>query len=295
MSALSWLIRCAGTASALLLVCGLATARFGSALQQPSVTTRDGSLVTLNRYVREPVPDTVLVGSSVAWRLKEDYFSTPRFRNLALAGGSPVTVLEILAKQSALPKTILIETNILSRESDGELIAQFSGSGRADALFLRPVRTAVAAYETWNHAPPNAAQARAEQDRLLRNSPSNFDNGAYVALVLRQMNEGDPTTPARANVARIGELIGDIQRRGSRALLIEIPFEARIEDTRLVTISRAIVRAAFPDPSLWLPINPPRGELRWADGVHLDERSAVIVARAIEAALGERDGSGRDK
>lgn len=295
MSALSWLIRCAGTALALLLVCGLATARFGSALQQPSVTTRDGSLVTLNRYVREPVPDTVLVGSSVAWRLKEDYFSTPRFRNLALAGGSPVTVLEILAKQSALPKTILIETNILSRESDGELIAQFSGSGRADALFLRPVRTAVAAYETWNHAPPNAAQARAEQDRLLRDSPSNFDNGAYVALVLRQMNEGDPTTSARANVARMRELIDEIQRRGSRALLIEIPFEAEVENTRLVTISRAVVRAAFPDPSLWLPINPPRSELRWADGVHLDERSAVIVARAIEAALSERDGSGRDK
>ncbi|WP_143099481.1 hypothetical protein [Bradyrhizobium sp. cf659] len=289
------MIRCAGAAVALLLVCGLATARFGSALEQPSVTTRDGSLITLNRYLREPVPDIVLVGSSVAWRLKEEYFSLPRFRNLALAGGSPVTVLEILARQPSLPKIILIETNILSREPDSELIGQFSGRARAEAPFLRPVRAAVAAHERWNHASPKAAQARAEQDRLLKELPSTFDNKAYLDLALRQMNEGESTGPVRVNVARISELIDDVQRRGSRAFLIEIPFEAGIEDSRLVTTSKAIVHAAFPDRSLWLPINPPRGELRWADGVHLDERSALIVVRAIEGALTERDGARRDK
>ncbi|BAR55956.1 hypothetical protein ACVIWV_006748 [Bradyrhizobium diazoefficiens] len=295
MSGLPWLIRCAAAAVALLLVCGLATARFGSALEQPSVTTCDGSRITLNRYLREPVPDVVLVGSSVAWRLKEEYFSLPRFRNLALAGGSPVTVLEILAKQPSLPKIILIETNVLSREPDSELIGQFSGSARAEAPFLRPVRTAFAAYERWNHAPPNPAQARAEQDRLLKEPPSTFDNKAYLDLALRQMNEGEATGPVRVNVARTRELIDDVQRRGSRAFLIEIPFEAEIEDSRLVAMSKAIVHAAFPDQSLWLPINPPRGQLRWADGVHLDERSALIVVRAIESALGERDGLRRDK
>jgi hypothetical protein len=169
----------------------------------------------------------VLVGSSVAWRLKEEYFSLPRFRNLALAGGSPVTTLEILAKQPSLPRIILIETNVLSREADGELIAQFSGGKRAEALFLRPVRTAIAGYETWNHAPPSPAEARAEQDRLLREPPSTFDNKIYVDLALRRMNEADPTGPARANVARIKELIDEIQRRESRAFLIEIPFEPR--------------------------------------------------------------------
>ena len=86
---LSWLIKCAVAAAALLLACAFTTARFGSALQQPAVTTRGGSLISLNRYVRDPTPDIVLVGSSVGWRLKEEYFSPPRVRNLALAGGSP--------------------------------------------------------------------------------------------------------------------------------------------------------------------------------------------------------------
>ena len=46
------------------------------------------------------MPDVVLVGSSVTWRLKEEY-SRPRLRNLALAGGSPVASLDIVAGQQA--------------------------------------------------------------------------------------------------------------------------------------------------------------------------------------------------
>lgn len=273
---------------ALLLACGLATARFGSALQQPTVTTRDSTIITLNRYVGEPVPDLVLVGSSVAWRLKEEYFSQPRIRNLALAGGSPVTSLAIVATQKSLPKIVLIETNVLTRLPDDALIKKFSDGARSEALLLRPVRTAVAAYETWTHTPPNAADARAERDRLLGEPPSTFDNKVYLDRAVQQMNDDDATGPARVNVARIKELIDDIERRGSRAFLLEIPFAAEIEDSRMVRMSKAIVHAAFPDRGRWLPINPPMSELRWADGVHLDERSALLVVRAIESALAAR-------
>ena len=204
-----------------------------------------------------PVPDLVLVGSSVAWRLKEEYFSRPRVRNLALAGGSPVTSLDIVAKQKSLPKIVLIETNVLTRLADDALIAKFSGGARTEALFLRPVRTAVAAYETWNHTPPSAADARAERDRLLSEPPSPFDNKVYLDRAVQQMNDDDPTVPARVNVARMKELIDDIERRGSRAFLLEIPFAPEIEESRMVTMSKAIVHAAFPDRARWLPINPP--------------------------------------
>lgn len=284
----SWLIKCAGTALVLLLACMLATARFGAALQQPTVTTRDGTIITLNRYVGEPVPDLVLVGSSVAWRLKEEYFTHPRVRNIALAGGSPVTGLDIVAKQTSLPKIVLIETNVLTRLPDAALIAKFSGGARSDAMILRPVRTAVAAYETWTHAPPSTADARAERDRLLKEPPSRFDNKVYLDRAVQQMNDGDPTVAAGVNVARMRELIADIERRGSRALLLEIPFAPEIEETRMVRMSKAIVHGAFPDREQWLSINPPPGELRWADGVHLDERSALLVVRAIETALAGR-------
>jgi len=283
-----WLIKCAGVAAALLLACGLATAHFGAALQQPTVTTRDGTLITLNRYIRNPVADLVLVGSSVAWHLKEENFSRPHVRNLALAGGTPVTSLEIIAKQKSLPKIVLIETNVLTRLPDQTLIDKFAGGTGNELLFLRPVRTMVAAYETWNHTPPHPAAARAGRDRLLSEPPSTFDNKIYLDRAVQQMNDEDPTAATRVNVARMKALIDDIERRGSRALLLEIPFAPDIEGSRMVATSKAIVHAAFPDDGRWLPIHPPLGELRWADGVHLDQRSALLVVRAIESALAER-------
>ena len=75
MSAFRWLVKCAVTAAALLLACGLATAWFGADCSSRRSRPATARSITLNRYVREPTPDVVLVGSSLAWRLKEEYFS----------------------------------------------------------------------------------------------------------------------------------------------------------------------------------------------------------------------------
>src|ERR1700730_10604151 len=109
ISAVRWLAKCGFSALLLLLACGFATAWFGNGLQLSSTTTRDGTLITFNRYIQEPAPDVVIVGSSVSFRLKEEYFATPKLRNLAIAGGSPVTGLEIAANQQHPPRIILVE------------------------------------------------------------------------------------------------------------------------------------------------------------------------------------------
>ena len=125
-----WFLRFGLGAMAVLLACGVATAWFGNGLKMTATTVRDGSLVTLNRYAQEPTPDVVLVGSSLTNRLSESYFSTPRLRNLAFAGGSPVTGLEIVAARSQLPKLILVEANVLSRDVDTTMVDRYS---RVDA------------------------------------------------------------------------------------------------------------------------------------------------------------------
>jgi hypothetical protein len=109
-----------------------------------ATTTRDGTLIILSRYLRGPVPDIVLVGSSITFRLKEEYFATRGLRNLALAGGSPVTGLEIVANQPRLPGVILVEANVLARPTDATLVERYS-RGDTEPLFFRPVRAAVAA------------------------------------------------------------------------------------------------------------------------------------------------------
>lgn len=285
MAAVQWFMKCGLTAAVLLLACGLATARFGHGLQLPSTTTRDGSLITLNRYATEPIPDVVLVGSSLTFRLKEEYFATTRLRNLALAGGSPVTGLEIVANQPRLPKIILVETNVLSRPTDDVLVGKYSWRGKAEPLFFRPMRTAVASYENWRHAPLTHAQASAAQARLLQQPPSDFDNRVYVDRAVQQSNAEDPTVATQINVQRIQQLILAFEQRGARVLLFQLPLSNELENARFAKITGDIVHARFPDPDRWLPIDVARSELRWADGVHLDERSALIVVQSIQQAV----------
>jgi hypothetical protein len=290
MPAVHWFVKCGFGAGILLLACGAATAWFGDRLQLPSTTTRDGRQATLNRYVREPVPDVVLVGSSLTVRLKEEYFTTPRLRNLALAGGSPVTGLEIVANQSRLPRIILVETNVLSRRTDTALIEKYSKADNARPLFFRPIRTAVAAYENRIHAPLNHAQVAAALQQLLEQPPSDFDSRIYADRAFEEWNADDPTIAVQMNVSRIQQLTASIEQAGARVLLFELPCSAQLEESRYAEITREIVRAEFPDPARWLHIDYARGELRWADGVHLDERSAVIVAQSIDRVLSSRPG-----
>jgi hypothetical protein len=87
------------------------------------------------------------------------------------------------------------------------------------------------------------------------------------------------------NVSRIEQLIAEVERKGSHVLLFELPCSAPLEGSLSARITREIVHTAFPHPGQWLHIDYARGELRWADGVHLDERSAVIVTQSFDKAL----------
>jgi hypothetical protein len=284
MSAIRWLTRCGVAAVVVLIACGFATARFGSGLQMPATTTRDGTLITLSRYLREPLPDIVLTGSSITFRLKEEYFATPKVRNLALAGGSPVTGLEIVANQPSVPGIILVEANVLGRPIDAALVDRYS-RGDTEPLFFRPVRAVIAAYEQRRHAPLSYQQVAPDLRRLVAQPPSEFDNRVYVDRAVQQFNAEDPTGAARSNAKRIGELIRVLEQRGARVFLFELPYAEPIEGSRAAAITREIIHTAFPDSRRWLSIQANRDELRWADGVHLDERSAVIVTQVLERAL----------
>jgi hypothetical protein len=224
------------------------------------------------------------VGSSITFRLKEEYFATRGLRNLALAGGSPVTGLEIVADQPRLPQYILVEANVLSRATDTALVERYSRGG-TEPFFFRPVRAAVAAYEQRLHAPLTYEQVAPDLRRLVAQPPSDFDSRIYADRALQQFNAEDPVNAARLNVKRIQELIRIVEQRGTRVLLFELPYSEPIEGSRFAATTREIAHAAFPDSNRWLPVDVSRSELRWADGVHLDERSAVIVTQAMERAL----------
>ena len=143
----------------------------------------------------------------------------------------------------------------------------------------------MATYENWNHSPLSHAQVSAALGRLLEQPPSNFDSRIYEDRAFQQQNAEDPTAVARMSVKRIEQLIPAIEQKGARVFIFELPYSEKIEEARSVKVTREIVHTEFPDESRWLHLDFTRSELRWADGVHLDERSAVIMARSFDRAL----------
>src|SRR6201994_4643379 len=142
-----WLIRFAATLALLYAGCVAAPRFLGDIPQFPAVTGKAMQLDTLDRYFRLPQLDIVIVGSSLAWHLKDWYFAGGNVRNAALAGGTPLTALAIIAAApSARPRAIAVETNVLDRSLDDKLFEMFKDAHRPQPP-LPPMRTLAAWYE----------------------------------------------------------------------------------------------------------------------------------------------------
>lgn len=189
----------------------------------PLPTSRVGALEVLDRYVQGPVPDFVLVGSSSSAGLKDAYFDAENVRVLGLVGGSSITSLKVLMARERLPKIVLIEMNILERGDDPALVQRFTDGANAFTL-PHPIKSAVAFYERWHHAPPDRRQAGAIIAALLQAQPSDFDNRVFVDEKMRQWNASVPTAEISKNAAALEQLVRQIETRGSSVYFYSLPY-----------------------------------------------------------------------
>lgn len=281
-----WFIKCGGTALAVLALY-VAVALWGPKAP-PLPTSRDGAITLLDRYMEEPVPDVLLAGSSLTARLNEGYFDTPDLEVLGLAGGSPITALEVALGRDRLPLIILIEMNILGRSDDPELVRRFSeGSARS---WPRPIRSGIAFYERWHHPPPDRNHDNALAASLLRAHASNFDNHIYLERATREWSVPPSQSAIAANLMTLKRLVEAVEARGSRVLFYSLPLAGPLEETVTAKLTSTAAHAAFPQSDQWIDLDGSDAELRWADGVHLDERSAALIAKRIDRFLKDRGG-----
>ena len=142
------------------------------------------------------------------------------------------------------------------------------------------------------HKPVSHSHIADALNRLILQAPSDFDNRIYVERAVSQLDALDPSPVVRMSVEIMRGLIPELEERGAKVFLFELPYIDQVEKTRAATVTREIVHSAFPESGRWLPIDVARSDLRWADGVHLDERSALITARSMEKNLALRSRGG---
>jgi len=276
-----WFIKCGITAVLSLSV--YAAFSLAGPRAPPLPTSRDGVVTLLDRYVSEPVPSVLLVGSSLTTRLNAEYFDTPDLKVLGLAGGSPITALQVALARDSLPKILLVEMNILERSEDSGLVQKFTQPGIP--AWPRPLRSAIAFFERWRHPPPDRAKVKAAALALLEGPPSDFDNRIYLERVVQASRTAPSQTLINDNLAKLKRLVADIEARGSQVYFYNLPLVGPVQNSVAAKAEAAAAHAAFSDDQRWIQLDGSMPDLRWADGVHLDERSSVMMAKLIDQFL----------
>src|SRR5438034_5758198 len=157
---MSWLLKFGITVTIAIL----ALKAIGGSGTQSIATTPDAmNMLSITKYIESRSHDVVIVGSSLSARLSEGYFNSPTIENLALAGDSSNTGLEIIASTASAPKLVLVEANVLTRLPDKALIDRSMNRPRV----FQPVRWAAGAYERLLHPPKAKERGRLDAERLL--------------------------------------------------------------------------------------------------------------------------------
>jgi hypothetical protein len=216
--------------------------------------------------------------------LKEHYFEPRDIRNLGLGGGSPLTGLTVLTDTKwKRPAVVAIETNLLSRGVDHDLVDEFHRVDRPLTTFAS-FRTLLALNQRRMDGPGPAFDAARCGNILRTPAAPSLINVNDVAP--RRIEYDDPAIDelVRTDVRVLRTLIQDLEANGIKVYLFELPTLPALQSTRSVTAMRSAVSESL-GPERWLDLKYPADELRWEDAVHFDDRSAIILACALEQAL----------
>ena len=235
----------------------------------------DRSFPALSRYAFERTPNIAIVGSSMSFRIYEGYFDTP-LRNLSIGGGSAATGLAIISSFRQIPPIILVETNILSRPVDQNLVDAFGTNPSEPYKWFRPARAAISWIYYWIKDAPQHETAR----RLLASPAATYDISANVAATIDEYKGRDWQAIMKPNVEALERLVSDLERRGSRIVFLELPSPPELRANAYVVTANKLARKTFSNPKQWIEVTDT--DLRWVDASHVDERSAALAASQLD-------------
>jgi hypothetical protein len=287
---LVWFCKFGAMFAATLAICWATPHLFDDIPDFPLINTDRPHVRILNHYFQSPTPAIALAGSSLTERLKENYFERRDIRNIGLGGGSPLTGLTVLAETTwKRPSIIAIETNIMLRGVDQKLVREFHKVDRPVVVFA-PLRALLALYQRALTAPPPAYQPKRCGTIFQVPAAQQLVNHDDTAMVRAEFEKPSLDDLIRNDVATLKALVERLEAERIKVYLYELPTLSAIEQTRYVRTMRSALASSF-DSRRWLQLDYPAAEMRWDDTIHFDDRSAIILACALERALNSRSGS----
>ena len=257
-------------------------------------TTGEHNVGEFLRALYTPRAEVAIVGSSLSKRLEPGLFNKTTLVNFSVGGGSVMTGLEVLKSQKYLPKTILVEINVLDRQIDQELADKGKAASKSLvwAVFsgdTKPLRY-VLTQPRLSYVPAQVQSAwwNTKRSSSLSQKAAEYDLRATISAGTASWDKRNSWDVASQNFKRIAELILEFESRGTRVYLLYLPYAAGYDEHTYAKRNRKIASgsdtfrcARCIDVRELVDVN----DLRWADGAHLDDRSAAIVADALQKRL----------
>jgi len=264
-------------------------------LKKPfTFTTTESNIATLAMELRIPSPDMAIVGSSLSRRLDSGFFEHMNVMNLSLSGGSVMTGLEILNRSATLPPIILVEVNILDRPVDEELMEMgiIASQSRPWAILggaTKPIRYLLnKPFFSYISHQIESGRWNTKRISLRTQLPASYDIRSKVSNGLASWDSRDRWDIANTNIMRMNELIDKLESKGARVYLVYMPYVSEYDahafaqrNRELASGNKRFECARCIDVRKLVDME----QLRWVDGAHLDERSALVVADALQRQL----------
>ncbi|MBA2587657.1 MAG: hypothetical protein H0U98_03435 [Alphaproteobacteria bacterium] len=223
-------------------------------------------------------PDTVLVGSSLTFRLPTSLLE-PQVANIGMVGGSSLTGLAIVDGSGQKPKLVLIESNLLERPLDKDAVqAQLRFPERFLRQHFRVFRTGYdPANLIWRGLTSLTHQTVA--DIVLT------PQAARAFYLEQQQLKAHPPEPVnfQHNLQQTAALVASLEAKGIKVGFFELPINPGLMNSPADTAVRREVRRAFPSGRYcWLDLQIPGGA-HTLDGVHLTLEDSAATTRKILA------------
>lgn len=232
-------------------------------------------------YSQNSNSSTVMVGSSLTNNLPTQYLSD-RAINLGMSGGSSQTGLEIVRRKETKPSLLLVELNdTIGRELDARLIDPlFHPLMSVIKLYLpmfrqeyRPTSVLVQYLENEYKRKKGIEVKHQDEKQIVK---SDFRKKTIERLVENRSIELN--AQQKQLIVKQSEFIKtqiiDLQKKGVRVILFDIPGEPVVDNTIKQKQIKQIIKSVFPENSFkWLPES---SERTWvtSDGIHLLQSNA---------------------
>ena len=216
---------------------------------------------------------SLIVGTSLSARLPHSLLG-PGVFNLSLQGGSPLTGLELIRRSHKYPARLLVETNFLYYALDHTFVEyRLNTFSYFTKKYVRALRHE---YQPVNLVGNLYLRYFRRDPRFIREH--GLENRARNLALANTIDHKDefPTAPNFQNsIAIFQQLILELESHGIEIIFFEMPVHKLVAAGKRASIVRQSIYRA----------------LKTTDGLHLDSRSAALVAKKINYYLESMDSS----